>query len=148
MRVRTLGRFAVLLAGVACRHEPTQMPAATPPQPAPAIAGAEAPAPPPGGPRYFGEATYYSDRLAGRPTASGERYDPSAMTAAHRTLPFGTLVKVVRQDDGRDVIVRINDRGPFARRERIIDLSRAAAERLNMISDGVVGVSVEVLEGR
>lgn len=93
-----------------------------------------------------GRASYYSDTLAGNPTASGEPYDPAALTAAHRTLPFGTRVRVTRLDDERSVEVRINDRGPFGRRDRIIDLSRAAAERLGMIRAGVIRVRIEVLE--
>lgn len=93
-----------------------------------------------------GKATYYSDSLAGRSTASGEKYQPEAFTAAHRTLPFGTIVRVVREDGGQAVVVRITDRGPFGDANRIIDVSRAAAERLNMLRDGVVPVRVEVLE--
>lgn len=93
-----------------------------------------------------GEATYYADSLAGRPTASGEKYDPSALTAAHRTLPFGTRVRVTREHGGRSVVVRINDRGPFGKSRRIIDLSRRAAEELDMIRAGVVPVQVDVLE--
>ncbi|MEZ4221357.1 MAG: septal ring lytic transglycosylase RlpA family protein [Polyangiaceae bacterium] len=93
-----------------------------------------------------GKATYYSDRLAGRPTASGEPYRPTALTAAHRKLPFGSKVRVIREDTGRHVIVVINDRGPFAGGGRIIDLSRAAAEQLDMMRAGVVTVRVEVLE--
>ena len=92
-----------------------------------------------------GKATYYSDRLAGRSTASGESYDPRAMTAAHRSLPFGTRVRVRNLRNDRIVEVLITDRGPFGNRERIIDLSRAAAERLQMIRSGVVPVEVEVL---
>jgi len=93
-----------------------------------------------------GHASYYSDGLAGKPTASGEPYDPGALTAAHRTLPFGTRIRVTRLDNGRSVVVRVNDRGPFGRRDRILDLSRAAAERLRMIRAGVVPVRIEVLE--
>lgn len=92
-----------------------------------------------------GYASYYSDRLAGRSTANGEAYDPSELTAAHRTLPFGTRVAVRRVDTGARVDVRINDRGPFAGRQRIIDLSRAAAEAIAMIRAGVVAVTVQVL---
>jgi rare lipoprotein A len=87
-----------------------------------------------------GGASYYADSLAGNATASGEPYDPRAMTAAHRTLPFGSVVEVVR-DDGRRVRVRINDRGPFTK-GRIIDLSRAAAEAIGMVREGVVEVTV------
>lgn len=94
----------------------------------------------------LGKATYYADSLAGNKTASGVRYDPRAYTAAHRTLPFGTVVRVRRVDNGASVTVKITDRGPFAGRERIIDLSRAAAESLGMIREGVVDVQVEVIE--
>jgi len=93
-----------------------------------------------------GRATYYSDSLAGNRTASGERYNPSALTAASRELPFGTIVRVVRRDNKRSVIVRINDRGPFRNRDRILDLSRAAAKQLDMIRDGVVDVRAEILK--
>jgi rare lipoprotein A len=92
-----------------------------------------------------GKATYYSDRLAGRSTASGQPYSPENMTAAHKKLPFGTLVRVVRLDTGHRVEVTINDRGPFAGADRIIDVSGAAAERLEMLRAGVVPVRVEVL---
>lgn len=93
-----------------------------------------------------GLATWYSDSLAGNTTANGEVYAPERMTAAHRTLPFGTRVRVRRSDTGREVVVRINDRGPYASPRRIIDVSRAAAEALQMIRAGVVPVVVEVLE--
>lgn len=92
-----------------------------------------------------GRASYYSDRLAGRTTANGDRYDPRAFTAASRDLPFGTIVRVVREDTGASVIVRINDRGPFGDRRRILDLSRAAAEALDMIRAGVVDIRAEIL---
>lgn len=75
-------------------------------------------------------------------TASGERFNPNAMTAAHRTLPFGTMVRVTDQRTGRSVVVRINDRGPFVR-GRVIDLSRAAARRIGM--GGLARVRVEVV---
>jgi rare lipoprotein A len=94
---------------------------------------------------YRGEASYYSDALAGRTTASGAPYDPAAFTAAHRSLPFGTVVRVRRLPRGPAVYARVTDRGPFGRRGRIIDLSRAAAERLGMLRIGVVPVVVEVL---
>ncbi|HMJ16233.1 MAG TPA: septal ring lytic transglycosylase RlpA family protein [Polyangiaceae bacterium] len=93
-----------------------------------------------------GRASYYSDSLAGNLTANGERYDPRAMTAAHRSLAFGTHVRVTRTDTQRSVVVRINDRGPFGEKRRIIDLSRAAATELGMLRAGVVDVEVEVLE--
>jgi rare lipoprotein A len=93
-----------------------------------------------------GSASYYADSLAGNHTASGEIYDPSRRTAASRDLPFGTIVRVIRRDSGRSVLVRINDRGPFANRRRILDLSRAAADELDMLDAGVVKIRAEVLE--
>jgi rare lipoprotein A len=85
-------------------------------------------------------ASYYADSLAGNPTASGEPYVPSKLTAAHRTLSFGTKVRVVREGRG-EVTVTINDRGPFID-GRIIDLSRAAAEQVDLITDGVADVCI------
>lgn len=94
----------------------------------------------------IGEASYYHDSLAGNHTANGEIYDPQMRTAAHLHLPFGTIVRVVRLDTGQQVIVRINDRGPYGKRTRIIDLSRAAAEHLGILRRGVAQVRVEVLD--
>ncbi|MEM9500390.1 MAG: septal ring lytic transglycosylase RlpA family protein [Pseudomonadota bacterium] len=91
-----------------------------------------------------GVASYYGRRFHGRRTASGERFNMRALTAAHRTLPFGTLVRVTNPSNGRDVTVRINDRGPFIR-GRSIDLSRAAAEQIGMISRGHARVQMEVI---
>ena len=96
------------------------------------------------GTTQVGAASYYSDSLAGETTANGESYDPSELTAAHRTLPFGTRVSVRRIDNDRSVVVRINDRGPFVG-GRIIDLSRAAATALQMLRAGVARVELEVL---
>ncbi len=96
--------------------------------------------------RQMGDATYYADSLAGNSTASGEPYRPELFTAAHRTLPFGTIARVVRTDTGRVTYVKVNDRGPFGSSKRIIDLSRAAAEELEMMRAGVVPVRVEILE--
>ena len=86
-----------------------------------------------------GQASFYADRYHGRRTASGERYDRGALTAAHRTLPFGTRVRVTHQGNGRETVVRINDRGPFVR-GRVIDLSRRAAEELDMMRSGTAPV--------
>lgn len=91
-----------------------------------------------------GLASYYADRFVGRRTSSGEPYDPFDFTAAHRSLPFGSLVDV-RRDDGRHVVVKVNDRGPYGHSTRIIDLSRAAAEALGMIHDGIVPVVIRVV---
>jgi rare lipoprotein A len=93
-----------------------------------------------------GKATYYGDSLAGNKTANGDRYDPKKFSAAHRTLRFGTIVRVIRTDTGQSTYVRINDRGPFGNKDRIIDLSRAAATELAMIRAGVVSVRVEIVE--
>lgn len=93
-----------------------------------------------------GVASWYGGSFAGRPTANGERYDPSAYTAAHRSLPFGTIVRVTRRSTGAWVLVRINDRGPYGKRRRILDLSEQAARRLGMIHDGVAKVRAEILE--
>jgi rare lipoprotein A len=95
--------------------------------------------------RQRGKASYYADKFVGRTTASGDTYDPDAMTAAHQTLPFGTRVRVVRLDTGASVVVRINDRGPF-QEGRIIDLSKAAARELEMIRAGVVEVRIEPVD--
>ena len=90
-----------------------------------------------------GMASYYGSE-SGSQTASGARFNPSAMTAAHRTLPFGTKVRVTNKSNGRSVVVTINDRGPFVR-GRIIDLSTGAAGVIGMMGAGVAPVSVEVL---
>ena len=92
-----------------------------------------------------GYATWYGGSLHGGPTASGERFDKNAMTAAHRTLPLGTMVRVTNKANGRTVELRINDRGPYGNKSRIIDVSEGAARRLDMIDAGVVPVRVEVL---
>jgi rare lipoprotein A len=91
---------------------------------------------------YRGYATFYADSQM---TASGERFDKHALTAAHRTLKLGTRVRVTNQKNGRSVVVRINDRGPYGNKGRIIDLSEAAAKQLDMIEAGVVPVTLEVL---
>ena len=163
--VRRLGPALLLLLFSACAHEPhrpaahapvaarhtrsrsiSTLPTAEPPAPtpddeelttrfraAPAISTLE------------GEASYYSDRLAGHKTASGERYRPGALTAAHRNLPLGTVLRVTRSDGKRSVIVRINDRGPYGSERRILDLSRAAFERLGTLRAGVLDVRAEVV---
>ncbi len=90
-----------------------------------------------------GLASWYGEPYHGRPTASGPRYDMWQMTAAHRTLPFGTVVRVRNLDSGREADVTINDRGPFVQ-GRILDLSRAAADRLGAVGPGVIPVRIEV----
>lgn len=93
-----------------------------------------------------GYATWYGGELHGGPTASGERFNKNAMTAAHRTLPLQTRVRVINKKNGRSVVLRINDRGPYGKRSRIIDVSEAAARQLDMIDAGVVPVRVEVIK--
>ncbi len=91
-----------------------------------------------------GKASYYAAKFTGRRTASGERVDAKAMEAAHRTLPFNTLVEVTNLRNHRSVVVRINDRGPFSKR-RIMDLTYAAAKALGLVSQGVGMVSLRVV---
>ncbi len=92
-----------------------------------------------------GVASYYAEDFNGKKTANGETYDMYKMTAAHRTLPFNTKVRVTNLDNKRSIVVRINDRGPF-KLERIIDLSLAAATQLGMKGTGTANVKLEVIE--
>ncbi len=101
--------------------------------------------PAPGETTTSGLASWYGEEYAGRTTANGEIFDPNALTAAHRTLPFGTIVNVTNPANGRSVKVRINDRGPFIN-NRIIDISYAAAKTLDMIDVGVTPVVLDVLQ--
>lgn len=93
-----------------------------------------------------GVASFYADRFNGQRTASGERFDNQDYTAAHRTLPFGTRVRVTNPATGASVVVRINDRGPFTR-GRLIDVSRVAAEELGLVQRGHGTVQLEQLQG-
>ena len=93
-----------------------------------------------------GTASYYGRRFHGRLTANGETFDMNALTAAHRTLPFGSMVRVTNPGNGRSVTVRINDRGPFVG-DRVIDLSRAAAEQIGLIQPGHAEVRLALVEG-
>ena len=94
-----------------------------------------------------GWASWYGPGFAGRPTASGERFSPQALTAAHRSLPLGTRARVTHLETGQQVEVTINDRGPFADPERrVIDLSRAAAQRIGLGRQGVGPVRVTILD--
>ena len=92
-----------------------------------------------------GLAAYYSDRLHGRRTASGERYNREALTTAHQTLPFGTRIKVTNTTNNRSVVLRVNDRGP-TQQGRIIDVSKRAARNLGFVRAGLVEVKIEVVE--
>ena len=91
-----------------------------------------------------GIASYYHDNLKGNRTANGEYYDPGEMTAAHLTLPFESQVEVINLKNNKSVIVRINDRGPFVEK-RIIDLSKAAADSLDFIDNGLAHVRIKVI---
>jgi rare lipoprotein A len=93
-----------------------------------------------------GEASFYADFFEGRKTANGEKYDPSEFTAASRTLPMDTRVRIRRVDNGKTVVVRVNDRGPFGKRSRIFDLSKAAAKQLDMLHVGKAQIEAIVLE--
>lgn len=92
-----------------------------------------------------GVASYYHDSLHGLKTASGKRYDRNALSAAHKTLPLGTKVRVTDVKTGKDIVVRINDRGPF-KDDRVIDLSLAAAKQIGLIARGTGQVQLEILE--
>jgi len=123
--------------------------------PAPSVAQVEIPTDPPAADAspvnesarkpQVGKASFYANRFHGRRTASGRPYRKDAYTAAHRTLPLGTWVRVTNTRNDHSVLVEINDRGPYARR-RIIDLSRAAAGKIGMIRSGTAPVRVEVVQ--
>ncbi len=92
-----------------------------------------------------GQASYYGNEFHGRKTANGERFDQGKLTAAHRTLPFGTRVKVTNTQNGKSVVVRVNDRGPFVK-GRVIDLSSSAFKSLASLNAGVVPVRIQVID--
>ena len=92
-----------------------------------------------------GKASFYGSEFNGRKTANGEVYDETALTAAHRTLPFGTVLRITNLQNGLSVIVRINDRGPF-HPDRVIDISKSAAEEIDLIKYGVADIEAEILE--
>jgi len=93
----------------------------------------------------YGMASYYGEEFHGRKTANGEIFDMNQLTAAHKTLPFGTICRVTNLENNRSVIVRINDRGPFVK-NRIMDLSRAAAIKLDGLKSGVFPVKIEIIK--
>ncbi|MEO6410553.1 MAG: septal ring lytic transglycosylase RlpA family protein [Burkholderiaceae bacterium] len=110
--------------------------------PAPPSASADAPAS-----VNEGKVAYYGSKFAGRRTASGERFDPHSLTMAHRSLPFGSLVRVTNVKNKKSVVVRVNDRGPTTP-DRIGDLSHAAAKRIGMTRAGVAEVKLDVVGKR
>jgi len=144
---------AFVLASAACAHDPPSRPFNAPAETHAArsaegdLAFASTARDADARPLERGLATWYGKSFAGKRTASGERFDPSAMTAAHRKLAFGTWVEVRRVDTGSSVRVRITDRGPWGDPHKIIDLSRAAAERLGVVRDGVANVELRVVSG-
>ena len=92
----------------------------------------------------YGQASYYADKYHNRKTASGQIYRHELMTAAHKRLPFGTIVKVTNVKNGKSVVVKINDRGPFVK-GRVIDLSKSAFKSIGNISSGLLSVKIEVV---
>lgn len=96
------------------------------------------------GQTFSGEASYYADKFHGRKTASGEKYSKWQNTAAHRTLPFGTMLKVENLSNHKSVIVKVNDRGPYSK-HRVLDLSKAAAAKIGLIKTGVAKVKVTII---
>ncbi|MBK9360618.1 MAG: septal ring lytic transglycosylase RlpA family protein [Rubrivivax sp.] len=117
---------------------------ASAPAPSPAPAAAAAPAAAPAADASEGKLAWYGRKFAGRKTASGQRFNPEAMTMAHKTLPFGTQVRVTNLKNQRSVVLRVNDRGP-TQADRIGDVSQAAARRLGMLRAGVIDARIEVL---
>lgn len=94
--------------------------------------------------QQHGKASFYSNRAHGHRTSDGSRYHKDSLTCAHRTLPFGTLLKVTNKTNGKEVVVRVTDRGPYAA-GRVVDLSMAAARELGMVNQGVASVKVEAI---
>jgi len=126
-------------AGAPMPAPPTPVPAAPPPLAPPSTGDTVI------GTQQRGRISMYGNEFAGRKTASGEPFDPSALTMAHRTLPFGTRVRVTNLENQRSVEVVVNDRGPFVS-GRIADLSEAAARRIGMIAKGVVEALLDILK--
>ncbi len=146
MSLRTAYYFLFFLLLTACsRHRTVERPDLPPSQRPYAVGGERyEPLPTHEGYREDGLASWYGEKWQGRKTSSGEPFEMDGMTAAHKTLPLGVYVKVTLRRTGREVIVRINDRGPFVR-DRVIDLSRGAARALGCEVQGVVPVRVEAL---
>jgi rare lipoprotein A len=147
--------WSYLVAALACAMlfgcaQPERAPEPEPAPPTPAPTVPPPPAPPSSGDTAIstqqrGRISMYGNDFAGRKTASGEPFDPTALTMAHRTLPFGTRVRVTNLENQRSVEVVVNDRGPFVS-GRIADLSEAAARRVGMVADGVVEALLDILQ--
>ena len=151
LTVCALVAACVMFAGCAQLQYSSSPEGLPPPEPTSPAAASSAPRVAPGAVdtavtwRQRGRISLYGNTLAGKPTASGDTFDPERLTMAHRTLPFGTLVRVTNQDNQRSVEVVVNDRGPFVP-GRIADLSAAAARQIGMVVDGVVDALLEVLQ--
>ena len=144
-------KFASLLAALCClsaaaiaQPAPAAAPAAAPTTPSAPAAPAAAPAAGTADHVLEGKLAWYGSKFAGRKTASGQAFNPAALTMAHKTLPFGTRVKVTNPKNNKSVVVRVNDRGP-TQPDRIGDLSRAAAARIGMLRSGVIDAKLEVV---
>ena len=133
--------FSALLIPAGTAYAQAQPGTAAAPPAAPAAEAASAGA---GDHRLSGLAAVYNDRLNGHKTASGKRYDKTALTAAHPTLPFGSKVKITNEKNGKSVVVTINDRGP-TQPDRVVDISQAAAKKLGIGPKGMAPVTVEVV---
>lgn len=144
LRLLVLGVGCLLVTGCATTR-PSGPAAEIPPPPRAPTTRPTPPPTPPATSGMTGQASWYGQAHHGKKTASGEPYDRTQLTAAHRTLPLGTRVRVTNVENDRSVVVRINDRGPF-KPGRIIDLSQAAARAIGALGDGVVTVRLEVLE--
>ena len=141
--LRTLGNGLVALAVATAATQPAAAPTVSP-MAAPTAAPTADAVPPAASSRIRGRLSWYGHQFAGLLTASGQPFDPEAMTMAHRTLPFGTLVRVTNLANQRSVLLRVNDRGPFAK-ARVGDVSAAAARALRMSSAGVINALLEVV---
>ena len=150
--MKRMALILLLVAGTSACHSRSRtastasVPTVTPPEVAASpVRGPGAVLDPDNGSSVQGVASYYGDPYNGRQTANGETFDKNKLTAAHRTLPFGTWVRVENESNGRTVDVRINDRGPFVA-GRTIDLSEGAARRIEMLQAGVVPVRLTVIQ--
>ncbi len=141
-RLKLASTLAVLccLSAAAIAQQAASAPPAAAPAPAPAAAPAAAPA----GEVSEGKVAWYGRKFAGHKTASGQAFDPGALTMAHKTLPFGTRVRVTNPKNNKSVVVRVNDRGP-TQPDRVGDLSQAAAARLGMLRSGVIDAKLEAV---